>query len=81
MSKSAKEYRIERDVAYKRISALEAEIRELHVTPSRFTREEILNKHDDWLLRIMKKGTIQYEEMRQLQLFRNLMFKNWNRFQ
>jgi len=44
------------------------------------TRQQVLDKHDRWLLRLTKKQVMTLAELEQFWLFRDLMFKHWNKF-
>lgn len=76
---NAKQYRLERNEAWQRIAELEQQLKAYEPT-SKFTKKEIVNKHDRWLLRLTKKTSLDYDELRQFWLFRDLMFKHWSRF-
>jgi hypothetical protein len=46
----------------------------------KMTRQEVLLRHDEWLLRILAKRTHRLDELQRFWLFRELMFKHWNKF-
>ena len=75
-----KDVRLQRDAALMRVMELEEELEKMKVYPAKLSKEKVLEKHDKWLLRLMKKREHKLEDLEQFWLFRKLMFKHWNRF-
>lgn len=73
---NAKDYRLQRDEALQQV----AELKKLLPDPKAPTKKDILDKHDKWLLRILNKRSHKLDELERFWLFRDLMFKHWNKF-